>query len=82
VRLVAWTLGALLAASGLPSAGTAEHSRIDERLRGYRGSVVVVNFWAAWCGPCENELPTLAGIHREYERRGVQFIGASTDAPD
>lgn len=40
---------------------------------------MVVNFWAAWCGPCQSELPLLATLHREFEGRGVQFIGASTD---
>lgn len=82
MRLASWTLGALLAASGPLSAGTAELSVINERLQGHRGSIVVVNFWAAWCGPCRKELPLLAALHREYESRGVQFIGASTDALD
>jgi thiol-disulfide isomerase/thioredoxin len=82
VRLVAWSLAVLLGACGLPPARAAETSPITERLLDHRGQIVVVNFWAAWCGPCKNELPLLAALDREYEGRGVQFIGASTDAAD
>ena len=40
----------------------------------YRGKVVVVNFWASWCGPCRREQPGLQRLHREYDDR-VAFIG-------
>ncbi|MGH2710474.1 MAG: TlpA family protein disulfide reductase [Actinomycetota bacterium] len=42
----------------------------------YRGKVVVVNFWADWCGPCRNEQPGLQRLSEEYEGR-VQFIGVN-----
>ena len=40
-----------------------------------RGSVVVVNFWATWCKPCREEQPELERIHRDYQDRGVSFLG-------
>jgi thiol-disulfide isomerase/thioredoxin len=48
-------------------------------LREYRGRIVVLNFWATWCGPCQEEMPLLAAAEKEYKARGVAFIGASLD---
>lgn len=40
-----------------------------------RGQVVVVNFWATWCPPCEDELPDLQAVWEEYRAEGVAFVG-------
>ncbi len=40
-----------------------------------QGKVVVINFWASWCGPCTGEAPELNAVYDEYQDRGVVFIG-------
>ena len=50
-----------------------------QRLRDLRGKIVVLNFWATWCAPCNAEMPMLVDAAKRYAERGVVFIGASLD---
>lgn len=49
------------------------------RLESYRGSIVVLNFWATWCGPCREEMPMIAAAQKEWAPKGVAFIAISLD---
>ena len=51
----------------------------EQKLSAYRGRIVVLNFWATWCGPCKKEMPDLSAIQNSYAAYGVQVIGASAD---
>ena len=51
------------------------------KLSALRGQIVVVNFWATWCGPCQEELPRLAQIATSYAGKPVSFVFISIDDP-
>jgi thiol-disulfide isomerase/thioredoxin len=53
------------------------HRRVD--LRAYRGKIVLLNFWATWCAPCQLEMPRFIAWQNKYGPRGLRIIGISMD---
>ena len=49
------------------------------RLEEMRGQVVLINFWASWCGPCRQEMPILDRIHSRYEDTGFAVLGVNVE---
>jgi peroxiredoxin len=49
------------------------------RLSDYRGKVVLLDFWATWCGPCKIEIPWFMEFERKYRDRGFAVLGVSMD---
>lgn len=47
-----------------------------------RGKVVMLDFWATWCPPCQEEMPSLVKLAKEYEGQGLVFVAASRDDDD
>lgn len=54
---------------------TGENLRLSE----YRGDVVMINFWATWCGPCRQEMPLLDELYGRYQRVGFSLLGINID---
>ena len=52
------------------------------KLSDYSGKILFINLWATWCGPCRIETPELVRLNKEFQSRGVEMIGLSTEDPD
>lgn len=49
------------------------------RTSDFRGKVLLVNFWAAWCEPCAEEIPQFVGLQNKYRDQGLQIVGVSVE---
>ena len=50
------------------------------RLRDLKGSIIFLNFWATWCPPCKQEMPSMERLYRRYRDRGFTILAISIDA--
>jgi len=69
------------AARRVPDPAFKTLSGQQRKLSQLRGSIVVINFWATWCGPCQKELPRLERLAQAYAEKPVRFVFISIDEP-
>ena len=55
-------------------------SNKPQSLADYKGTVVLVNFWATWCEPCKVEMPAMEQLYQEFKRKDFEILAVSTDA--
>jgi thiol-disulfide isomerase/thioredoxin len=54
-------------------------SNTDVKLSAFKGKVILLDFWATWCGPCKIEIPWFIEFQNKYGKNGLQVIGVSID---
>jgi thiol-disulfide isomerase/thioredoxin len=66
----------------LPDLGYTDTTGVAYTRDALAGKVVLVNFWATWCHPCQAEIPALSKVYEKYKSKGVVFLGVLTDSVD
>jgi thiol-disulfide isomerase/thioredoxin len=75
ISTVAFAAGATLAPDFTLKNSNGDNVRLAEQ----RGQVVMLNFWASWCGPCRQEMPLLDGISKKYGKMGFVLYGINVE---
>lgn len=79
VTLVSASSQALSLGENAPDFTLKTMSGSNLNLAEQRGNIIVINFWASWCGPCRTEMPILQDFHNQYEDLGVAVWGVNVE---
>lgn len=85
IAALAAALALAVPALAVPTGGPAPSFTLAARggqavsLAQYKGQVVMINFWASWCGPCRQEMPLLESIYKKYNKMGFTLLGVNVE---
>ena len=71
-----------ISATALYAASFSDERGVRQPLGRFQGKLLVLNFWATWCGPCRQEIPAFTRVQERWAGRGVQFVGLSAEERD
>lgn len=82
VAMLAMPAGAVTVQDTAPDFTLKSLEGANLRLEEYRGQVVLINFWASWCGPCRQEMPLLDRLHQRYVDTGFAVLGINVEGEE
>jgi cytochrome c biogenesis protein CcmG/thiol:disulfide interchange protein DsbE len=79
LSLIANAVQAVSVGHTAPAFSLKNSDHQSRTLASYKGHVVLINFWASWCAPCQQELPELDRLAAQYAKRGLRVVAINVD---